>query len=76
MNDKNATQKDIDAAIEALNKAYSALEKTSTTAPSTGDETKLYGTIAALGLTGLALLAIRKKKNKYLLRGCKNNYLK
>ena len=62
LNDKNATQKDIDAAIEALNKAYSALEKTSTTAPSTGDETKLYGTIAALGLTGLALLAIRKKE--------------
>lgn len=62
LNDKNATQKDIDAAIEALNKAYSALEKTSTTASSTGDETKLYGTIAALGLTGLALLAIRKKE--------------
>ena len=62
LNDKNATQKDIDAAIEALNKAYSALEKTSTTAPSTGDETKLYGTIAALGLTGLALLAIKKKE--------------
>lgn len=64
--DENATQEEVDAAADALNKAIKALVPNTGKNPGTGDEAQpvLVAAIAALALIGIGALVVLNKKNK------------
>ena len=64
LDDENATQEEVDAAADALNKAIKALVPTTGKNPGTGDESPLVpvAAIGALALVGIVVLLTMKKK--------------
>lgn len=66
MKDKDATQDEVDAAADALNKAIKALVPTSGKNPETGDDAQpvLVAAIAAIALIGIGALVVLKNKKK------------
>ncbi len=66
MADENATQEEVDAAADALNKAIKALVPSTGKNPGTGDDSNpvLVAAIAALALIGIGALVVMNKKNK------------
>lgn len=66
MADENATQEEVDAAADALNKAIKALIPSTGKNPGTGDDSNpmLVAAIAALALIGISALVVMNKKNR------------
>lgn len=66
MKDENATQEEVDAAADALNKAIKALVPTTGKNPGTGDDSQpvLVAAIAAIALIGIGALVVMNNKNK------------
>ena len=64
MADEDATQEEVDAAADALNKAIKALAPATGKNPETGDDAQpvLVAAVAALALIGVAALIVLKKK--------------
>lgn len=67
MADEDATQEEVDAAADALNKAIKALVPTTGKNPGTGDDTRIVlvfaiGTMALVGLCALVVMNSRNKK--------------
>lgn len=64
MADEDATQEEVDAAADALNKAIKALAPATGKNPETGDDSQpvLVAAVAALALIGVAALIVLKKK--------------
>ena len=64
MKDENATQEEVDAAADALNKAIKALVPATGKNPETGDDSQpvLVAAVGALALIGVAALIVLKKK--------------
>lgn len=64
--DEDATQEEVDAATDALNKAIKALVPNTGKNPGTGDESQpvLVAAIAALALIGIGALVVLNNKNK------------
>lgn len=64
MADEDATQEEVDAAADALNKAIKALAPATGKNPETGDDSQpvLVAAVAALALIGAAALIVLKKK--------------
>ena len=57
LSDKDATQKAVDDALAALNKAVAGLKKVPTVTPGTGDESGIGWWIALLGVSFVAMIA-------------------
>ena len=66
MKDEDATQEEVDAATDALNKAIKALVPATGKNPETGDDAQpvLVAAIAALALIGAGALVVLKNKKK------------
>ena len=64
MADEDATQEEVDAAADALNKAIKALAPATGKNPETGDDSQpvLVAAVAALALIGVVALIVLKKK--------------
>ncbi len=64
--DEDATQEEVDAATDALNKAIKALVPATGKNPGTGDDSQpvLVAAIAALALIGIGALVVLNNKNK------------
>ena len=64
MKDEDATQEEVDAAADALNKAIKALVPATGKNPETGDDSQLVlvAAVGALALIGVAALIVLKKK--------------
>lgn len=64
--DEDATQEEVDAATDALNKAIKALVPTTGKNPGTGDDAQpvLVAAIAAIALIGIGALVVMNNKNK------------
>lgn len=66
--DEDATQEEVDAAADALNKAIKALVPSTGKNPGTGDDSQLVlvaaiGALALVGIIALAVIAGKNKKN-------------
>ena len=66
LKDKDATQEEVDAATDALNKAIKALVPSTGKAPGTGDESQLVlvAAIGAMALLGMGALVVMNNRNK------------
>ena len=64
MKDEDATQEEVDAAADALNKAIKALVPATGKNPETGDDSQpvLVAAVGALALIGVAALIVLNKK--------------